>query len=404
MTPRQAEKELQRQTVLFEERCRSGRAAGGGIKLTEFAERWFELYAEKQLKLRTVARYRELFERIARELGHLRLENIRPQHLLDFYALLEKEPRGDMRFRAEGLSRALEKAGISAEELAALAGVSEKTVQSCAAGGAVARDSADKISAVLGAGLFRPSDDKRGLSPKTIQAHHRLLSSMLGTAVRWQMLDSNPCALVKPPRAPNREAEFLDGEQTAALVRALAGAPIKYRTIVMLLLYTGMRRGELCGLDWRDIDFTRRLVRISKSSLYLAGRGVFEDSPKTKGSARVIRIPEDMLELLRRYRRDTGGAEGRVFTSEDGSPIPPDSVSRWFHNFARKNGLPGVHLHSLRHTNATLLIAAGTNLRTVSGRLGHAAMSTTGNIYAHAVRAADDLAADTLARILKSPI
>ena len=90
----------------------------------------------------------------------------------------------------------------------------------------------------------------------------------------------------------------------------------------------------------------------------------------------------------------------KLFTQWNGKPIHPDSISNWFAAFVRKNNLPNVSIHSLRHTNATLLIASGTPLKTVSNRLGHAQLSTTGNIYAHAIRATDKAAAETLQDIL----
>lgn len=415
MSPRQIKKELERQAVLFEEKCKNGTVSGGGIKLADFAEKWFVDYAEKQLKAKTVARYRDLMKRINPALGHLRLDRLQPYHLLEFYKELEeKEARADTKYTPQkNFKMALKDRNFTQAELSQIAGVSLQTVRSCVSGKNISRKSADKISAVLGdKSLFKPAQKNVCLSPRTVQYHHRLLSSMLSTAVEWQLIMSNPCSRVKPPKAPSTEAKYLDENQTAELIRCLEYAPLQYKTIVMLFLYTGMRRGELCGLTWEDIDFTQGLVSISKANLYLSGIGIFEDTTKNKSSERVISIPNHMLSLLRQHQTEqlrqkaACGEEwqnsGKVFTSRNGGPIHPDSVTRWFHKFVIKHGLPDVHIHSLRHTNATLLIAAGTNLRTVSSRLGHAAMSTTGNIYAHAIKSADELAADTLADIFDS--
>ncbi len=184
----------------------------------------------------------------------------------------------------------------------------------------------------------------------------------------------------------------------------------KHCPMIMLLLYSGMRRGELCGLEWSDIDLKHGIINISKSSLYISQIGIFDDTTKNRTSERVIRIPEDMTTLLKEYRRsqnqlqltmgDLWQGTQKVFTTQNGKPIHPDSITGWFKSFIKRNDLPDIHLHSLRHTNATLLIAAGTDIRTVAKRLGHATASTTTNIYAHAIKSADEMAAEKLADIL----
>ena len=215
---------------------------------------------------------------------------------------------------------------------------------------------------------------------------------------------------MKPPKVDRKEAQYLDEKQAAKLINCLDAEPLKYKTIIMLLLYSGMRRGELCGLEWSDIDLNHGIISISKSSLYLPQKGIFDDTTKNRTSERVIRVPEAMTSLLKEYRRsqsqlqlamgDLWQGSEKVFTSQTGTPIHPDSITGWFKSFIKRNDLPDIHLHSLRHTNATLLIAAGTDIRTVANRLGHATASTTTNIYAHAIKSADELAAEKLADIL----
>ncbi len=193
----------------------------------------------------------------------------------------------------------------------------------------------------------------------------------------------------------------------------LEDEPIQYRTMIHLLLYTGMRRGELCGLEWKDIDSQKFLIHILRESLYLPEKGIYEETTKTLSSERVIKIPTDLLDSLNKYKAwqaserlslgDKWHDSDRLFTAWNGKPVHPDTVTGWFHKFIVRNNLPDISIHSLRHTNATLLIASGVNIRTVSNRLGHAQTSTTGNIYAHAIRSADEAAAETLQNIL-SPV
>ena len=170
------------------------------------------------------------------------------------------------------------------------------------------------------------------------------------------------------------------------------------------------QRGELCGLDWKDIDFERAVIFVRRSSLYMAGRGVFEDETKNTSSERCMKVSADVVSMLRAWRAeqskqrlrmgDQWQDSDRLFTTWNGAPIRPDGITAWFHKFVTKNGLPPIHIHSLRHTNATLLIAAGTSLTTVAARLGHANSTTTSKIYAHAIKSADQAAAEVLQDIL----
>ena len=172
-----------------------------------------------------------------------------------------------------------------------------------------------------------------------------------------------------------------------------------------------MRRGELCGLEWGDIDFENNLVHVQRNAVYIPGKGTSDGTTKTENSERVMKLPPVVMDLLAEQRRkqaerqllmgDKWNDTRKVFTQPNGKPICMSSLSKWIKRFSISLGLPPITAHSLRHTNATLLIAGGTNIRTVAGRLGHASPSTTGNIYSHAIKTADEIAADTLDSLLK---
>lgn len=412
MTARQIKKELDRQAVLFEEKCRSGQVLDGNIKFADFSERWFTDYAEKQLKPRTLATYKALLPRILTAIGHIRLDKLRPNHLTAFYSNLEE---GGVRLDTKYRSRKNFKELIPSTKtaLAKAAGVSVNTLDSLTSGRNVSRKSAEKISAALNRPLeevFEPVD-KGALSGKTALHYHRLLSSMLETAVQWQLIPSNPCKRVKAPRAERKEARYLDEKQAAEMIALLDKEPIQYRTIILLLINTGLRRGELCGLEWKDIDLENAVLYVRRNTLYLPDRGIYDDTPKTASSQRAIKLPANCIPMLKEYRAwqaaerlklgDQWQEHDRLFTRWNGEPIHPDTLTNWFSDFVKRNNLPPVTIHSMRHTNATLLIAAGTNLRTVSARLGHAQTSTTANVYSHAIQSADAAAAETLDDILK---
>lgn len=181
--------------------------------------------------------------------------------------------------------------------------------------------------------------------------------------------------------------------------------------MIKLLLYSGMRRGEMCGLEWEDIDWNKETIRIQRSSQYLSGKGVFTKETKTETSDRTIRLPKEAFEMLKTYRvlqneeRLKIGSDwndvDRLFTMWEGSPIHPDSITSWFSEFIKRHELPKVSIHSLRHTNITLLIMAGVPLRTVAKRAGHSSTVTTSLIYSHAIQSADEMASEVLEDILK---
>ena len=416
MTEKQILKELERQKVIFEEQCEKGLYLDGKIKFADFSERWMADYAEKQLKAKTIVRYKELLKRINIAIGHIRLDKLQPIHLLQFYDNLAKIGiRNDTTYiLAEDINKILNEQNITKTKLSELTGISQTTIRTVCRGSAVSEKTASGIATALNIplkSLFNPSNDTlHTLSDKTVLHHHRLISSILTTAVQWQLILSNPCDRVKPPKVEKKEARYLDDEQTAELFDRLQSEPLKYRTIITVLVYTGMRRGELCGLKWSDIDFKNKLINIQRANLYLAGKGIFEDTTKNNSSQRVIKVSDIVISSLKAYKKqqdidkfkigDKWTNTDYIFTTWNGNPIHPDTLTGWFHKFINKNNLPDVCIHSLRHTNATLLIANGVNLTTVAKRLGHANTNTTTKIYAHAIKTADEIAADTLQDIL----
>lgn len=307
MTKRQIEKELDKQAVLFEQQVETGQFLDGSITFLEFAEKWFKDYAEKQLRDKTIAEYKALMRRVTPAIGHIKLAKLQPHHLMEFYNNLgECGIRLDTKYKPCNDIKALIKAaGYTQKALAAAAGISINTVESVCHGSNVSKKTADKIKAVIDGDLFTPLErNNNKLSDKTISEYHRLISSMLTTAVQWQVIPSNPCDRVKPPKVSRKEAAALDEYAAAELIRCLQSEPIKYRAAVMLTLYTGMRRGEVCGLNWGDINFEKRLVNINKAIVYVPGKGLQEGETKTRGSKRIINIPDDMLILLKAYRKE----------------------------------------------------------------------------------------------------
>ncbi len=413
MTQKQIDKELERQKVLFEEKCMTGQFLDGNITFAEFTERWLSDYAEKQLKAKTIRGYNNLLPRIITAIGHIRLCRLQPHHLMELYNNLgEKGIRLDIKYKAgENFKEILKAHNLTQKKLSELSGVSEYCIYQCTKGKNISKRTADRLTASIGKkNLFEAVDGDKCLSNDTIAKMHRLISSILTTAVQWQVIPSNPCQRVKPPHAEHKEPVVLDEKETAELIRCLDEEPLKYKTAVMLLLYTGMRRGELCGLNWSDIDFKTGIVNITKSIQYVPNKGIYEDTTKSKKSNRVIRIPPAMIKILQQHKTnqmkiklalgDVWKNSGKVITDTMGGVIHPDTVSSWFKGFIKRHNLPDIHIHTLRHVSATLLIAGGADIATVSKRLGHADKSTTLNIYTHAIQSADAMASEMLENML----
>jgi integrase len=206
----------------------------------------------------------------------------------------------------------------------------------------------------------------------------------------------------------------MDDKEALELLELLEEEPIKYKLAVNLLIFSGLRRGEIVGLKWSDIDYDGQIISVRRALKYVPGKGIFEGDPKTFKSIRSIKLPDFIFELLKTYKvwqleerikvGDRWQDNDYIFTKWNGEPMNLDTIGGYLKKFTNKHNLKPVHMHSLRHTNATLLIANGVDLKTVSSRLGHADLSTTGNIYTHAINAADAKASDALENILiKNP-
>lgn len=416
MTEKQIQKELQRQAVLFEEQVQNGQFIDSAIKFSDFAEIWLNDYAIPQLRPSTVDGYKRKLVRLNEHIGHIRLNKLQPHNITACYkAIADDGKKSKISYKAKiSIKNIMAERNIKRNQLIDTLDIGKRTLDTALSGAAISEKTAIAISTALNVSLddlFVKSSESIGeLTSNTLLHLHRLLSSILEKAVKWQVLLYNPCRRVEPPKIEHKEAVYLDEFQAQELLNCLQTEPLQYRAMIIVLLYTGMRRGELCGLEWSDIDFENFLIDISKTSLYLADRGIFNDQTKTESSRRVIKIPNEAIAILKEHRTeqiktrlklgDQWINSNKVFTQWNGKPIHPDTITGWFSRFIKKNNLPPIHLHSLRHTNATLLIASGADLRTVSKRLGHSNMTTTSNIYTHAIKSADERAAELLGDIL----
>jgi len=234
-------------------------------------------------------------------------------------------------------------------------------------------------------------DGGGGLSAQTVLHHHRVLREALQQAVRWQLLARNPADAVEPPRAQRREMEAFDQAEVERLLDTARGTRLALP--VLLGVTTGLRRGELLGLRWQDVDLDGAKLAVRQSLEQTKAGGLAFKQPKTQKGRRVVTLPPIAVEALRRHRADQARERlllgpayedhGLVLAQADGRPVNPEDVTRAFKRLARKAGIRPLSLHKLRHTHATLLLGANVHPKVVSERLGHATVGITLDTYSH---------------------
>ena len=334
MTKRQIERELARQATLFEENCKLGNISAEKPTFEKYAAYVMDLKERNGLKVTTAERYRDMLKRINAEIGPLKLQDIRPDHLNRLYAKL------------------------------------------------------------AGPGQNKRTGD--GLSQKTIIEHHRVISSIFSQAVKEQLVPSNIAQRATPPKRPKKEMDAFEVEEVQAILEALESEPLKWQVMTHLLIATGARRGEIMGLKWDKVLWESSQLYLCENRVYTPRSGAVSTTLKT-GESRYVSISPSVLDLLRRWQTEQADyfqflgitPSGYVMTAEDGQPMHPDSPTDWLAKFAKRHNLPPIHPHKFRHTQASLLISEGVDILTVSKRLGHAKVSTTLDIYSHVLAKSD---------------
>lgn len=348
MSEKAIKKELDRQKVLFDEKVKHGHIAAKQAKFETVAREWLKQAAlEGNLKPLTLRRFEQTQQRTYDAIGHLLIDSINTHQIQQFINNLT-EP-----------------------------GVNQQT------GG--------------------------GLSQKTQKLYLNFISDVFKYAIKCGYTTDNPTKNVSTIRTQKKDRELLTEEQTIDFLRALQTAPTKYRTFFILAIYGGFRRGELLGLEWKDIDFDNNVITINRNSVQGKG-GMMTGTPKTKTSCRSLKLPEIVFQQLSEHRAEQDADRAkmgdlwhntdRIFTTWDGQPMGGDTPRHWLEKFCKENNLPVVNVHSFRHLNATLLISKGTDIKTVSAALGHSQTSTTLDIYAHAFQEQQAKASEAVANAL----
>lgn len=347
MNKKRIEKELNRQTVMFEEACNKGYQSKA-IKFEVFAEQWFEEYAKLNLRNTSYERMRQLTVRVYPAIGHLRLDKITSRHIQQFI--------NDLALNGKSLKNG------------------------------------------------------RPLSRKTAVHHLSFISDVFSYAVKMEMLTDNPCRRVTVPKGEKKEKDIYTLEEVAQLFQLLETAPLKYCTFFTLAIYSGFRRGEMLGLEWKDIDWDNCVISVRRTSNYTASKGIYTDTTKTKKSQRSLKFPQSVMDMLHEYKdeqdveREKLGTKwvdhDRLFVKWNGEPMNNNTPYFWLKEFCEENNLRFCDIHSLRHFYASALINEGVDAATVSGALGHSTITTTTSIYCHVFNQAQARAGDAIASVL----
>lgn len=385
LTPAKEKKAVEQFAFDFEQKVLNGQVLDGRkTTLYDFTKRWLSEVAPQKLQPKTIAAYTDILNDIMPKLGHYKLTDLKPAVLNSYFSSLTKDGA-----RKDG----------------------------------------------------KPG----GYSKGTIAKAKNTLSSVLSTAVDFELIEKNPLEKVHFKADPTAETiKFWTPEQCTSFLQFIeqpyqvttkghsriddTGIPYEvgdytrtkelpeqFRVFINLALFSGLRKGELLALEWSDIDFDKDTITVSKSVGYSKGEQ-FIKVPKTKHSYRKVTIPHFLTMRIKamkterlRYRLSIGdywqGGEW-LFIQENGKLMNYSSPYQAFHdsiiryNEVHKDKLPVIPLHGLRHTSATLLIANNQDIRSVSARLGHAETSTTLNIYTHFLESTDKKSADILENVL----
>lgn len=419
MTPLKAEKAAQKAAFDFEQKIKAGYVADDRQTFAEYAAYVLDLKKQGGCKYRTLERYGELLERINPAIGHIKLLDIRPQHLNALYKNLAEvgvSDRGDKATKLENvdIAKLLKEAKITRAKLSQAVGVSATTITALCKGKTVEAATAEGVAKALKKPvkeLFSVESGKTTLSSKTILEHHRLIHTVLAQAEKEMLVPYNAADKASPPKAGRPDPNYYQPDEIAAIWEALETEPLKWQVIVHLMIVTGCRRGEIMGLRWDRVDFKNSQIKIDTNLLYSSkreeGDKIYIDSTKTDGSYRFIKLPPETMQLLKDYHKEylktklllgeKWNDTGFLFTKADGNPMIPDSITAWLNKFSERHNLPHCNPHAFRHSMASILIQGGQDIVTVSKRLGHAKTSTTTDIYSHIIAEADEKAADCIA-------
>ena len=238
-------------------------------------------------------------------------------------------------------------------------------------------------------------EQPQGLSAKTVRNINQVISSAMDLAVAQKIIPANPTNACELPKVEHQEMQTIPAEQLQAFLDEARATGVY--EMYYIELATGLRRGELLGLKWQDIDWKNGIIKVRRQVARVDGQ-IVEAPLKTKNSYRAVTISQQAIEVLKEQKRKTN--DQYVFPSPNGGPISPDSVNNMLGRVLERAGIPKVRFHDRRHTFATIALQNGVDIKTVSGMLGHFSAGFTLDTYAHVTTSAQKEAAQAMGNIL----
>lgn len=395
VTAGKAEKLAKAFAATWEEKIRGYVALDENRTFAELAEWYYSTVAPQTLKPNVLVNYRKgIYDHILPVIGREKLKNITPPMLDSLFSELQKSGNMEQHFRLK--DKALFE-GVKRDEFAEKSGINRTTIYTLLRGETVSRATAEKVAAALGMKMDKAFDDmteQRGLSGASTNKLKLNLSAIFTAALKKEIMRRNPCKLVTPPKIDTAPAAYLNEQQCHELLDLLSQQPdFQFEVIINLFIASGIRAGELSALYWEDINLETGMMFIRHTLVKVGGEYVRQE-PKTIDSTRRIILPEYITGLLKKHkalqteqRFKLGTAwkdKNLVFTNLSGGFYLGTNMNNKLKRIIAGTDLPqDLHLHSMRHTHASLLINSDVAARVIADRLGHSTTKTTLDTYSH---------------------
>lgn len=410
------QKFVENSATIFENEILDGEFFDTNIIFITYAKKWIkDMKDTNHLAISTAERYESFLPDFEMFFDNKKLIDINVPIINEFYNFLRTiDRRTDSKYIAKDiLIDKINKIDKTKKMIAYKIGISYNNLCNLLNKKNISIQIANYISKYFNTKLekiFLPCKDNKKLTENTILKYHQFLSSVLEEATKSLLISNNPCRNVRKPKPKKKEINYLDIDEAIQLlnkVNEIAEEPFK--TLINLYILTGCRRSELLALTWDDIDFQNKFIRINKALLKSQQSRYYIKEPKNKTSIRNIYIDDNVISILLNYKKwkesiykkiSYTPKNNLIFTNIEENFLDPNNITSWLRKFVKKYNLPKVSIHGLRHTNATLLISQGLDVKSVSNRLGHANTTTTLNTYVHPTISGNKKAANTITYLL----
>ncbi len=415
---KQLAREAQYQAECFEEEVRKSFLDGGvtannyNITFYEYSLLWLEKI-QRECSIVHYVKSKQIIEELKEYIGGYKIRELTPYIIQKLYDKLDDRKRIVVQYKPKlEFRKKLEDNGFDYPKLRY-----EHNIQSCTLAKAlkyenVSKKWAEKLCSVTKIAfdeLFDIIEKKEPYAYETIQHYKKTVRAILAMAKKNRIVEDNYASAeyIDFPKKPKRIVKTMNDEEIKIFIDKLINYDnIKIKTALMVFMLTGFRRGEVAGLEWKYIDFEWNKIQIQNTIIQITGVGCIEKGPKTEESSRIITVSPSLMAQLKEYKDwqkedqiqkgDLFEPTDKVFTGEFGKNIHPSVLTSWLETFLVDCRLPHFSLHSLRHTNIAIQLAAGIPLVTVSARAGHSKPSTTSDIYAYVLKGSDEQAVQVM--------